>query len=397
MSAFASQTDTIKTPAARRGSRLPTQFLSTKFFATQLLSKTLLSATLVSAMSFSAPTVMAAKPDVAVDEGANISQSTAGFRGLSQISLSVRDLDSALAFYEEATGFAVIDRQDVSGSAVSDELYGRSDIAFRSATLRAPNLLFELIEFPENRDVPVEQMPPQGPGMTHTCFQSPIENPGFDRFDAAGAETISYGGKPVDLGGYGVTYAYAYDPEGNMIELEQLDAKMLARSGYVNTETIGDHPLWMSQVALATHDIERLMGFYKDLLGFMPYRVAELKDNAKADAIAGIDNLHILGGWFRLNDSPKVLEIWEYKNPMTLEPSEARTPRSLGYSYVLEVDDAAEQHERMTTMGVETFSEPVAHGDGMRFYARDIDGNVFAIHQPNDPGGEHAVSALDAR
>ena len=215
MSAFASQTDTIKTSATRRGSRL-----STQLFSTQLLSKTLLSATLVSAMSFSAPTVMAAKPDVAVDEAANISQSTTGFRGLSQITLSVRNLDSALAFYQEATGFAVIDRQDVSDSAASDQLYGQSGIAYRSATLRAPNLLFELIEFPENRDVPIEQMPPQGPGMTHTCFQSPIENPGFERFDAAGAETISYGGKPVDLGGYGVTYAYAYDPEGNMIELQ---------------------------------------------------------------------------------------------------------------------------------------------------------------------------------
>ena len=27
----------------------------------------------------------------------------------------------------------------------------------------------------------------------------------------------------IDLGGYGVTYAYGYDPEGNMFEMEQLD------------------------------------------------------------------------------------------------------------------------------------------------------------------------------
>lgn len=181
-----------------------------------------------------------------------------------------------------------------------------------------------------------------------------------------------------------------------MIELEQLDAKMLARSGYANTDGIGRHPLWMSQVALATHDIERLMQFYADVLGFKPYRVAELKDNAKADAIAGINGLDLLGGWFRLNSSPKVLEIWQYRSPETLPMQAARTPRSLGYSFVLDVEDAALQHERLKTLGVELLSDPVRLETAWQFYARDIDGNVFAVRQHLDPSTPLSARALDA-
>lgn len=336
------------------------------------------------AFLFLAPLAVA----IEVDEVATIADSTQGFLGLGKISLSVRDLDSALAFYREATGFPVLTIDESSDDTSEKSVFGAG--SYRSVTLAAPNLHFELIEFAENKDAPAAKMPPQGPGMTHTCFQSSIRNPGFDRFDAAGAETISYGGKPVDLGGYGVTYAYAYDPEGNMIELEQLDAKMLKRSGYMNTEGIEEHPLWMSQVALATPDIERLMSFYENLLGFKPYRVAELMDNPKADAIAGIDGLDILGGWFRLNKSPEVLEIWQYRNPATAQPSGRRTPRSLGYSYVLDVRDVQRQYERFTKLGIKVFSKPLAVAGGLQFYAADIDGNVFAVRQRLDASSASA-------
>ena len=62
-------------------------------------------------------------------------------------------------------------------------------------------------------------MPPKGPGMTHTCYQSPEWYSSYEKFKANGADILSRGDQPIDLGGYGVTYAYAYDAEGHMMEI----------------------------------------------------------------------------------------------------------------------------------------------------------------------------------
>ena len=133
----------------------------------------------------------------------------------------MRDLDASLDFYQKASGFKLIRREVVRNNSDVDKLFGRSNIEFEIAVLKAPNMLFELIEFSHNRDILISKMLVQGPDMTHTCFQTPDEFSGYDRFKQAGAEILSRGDGPVDLLGQGVTYAY--DPEGNMIEQEQLD------------------------------------------------------------------------------------------------------------------------------------------------------------------------------
>ena len=41
--------------------------------------------------------------------------------------------------------------------------------------------------------------------MTHTCFQSPGYDSGWDKFVAMGIDPLSRGDQPIDLGGYGIT------------------------------------------------------------------------------------------------------------------------------------------------------------------------------------------------
>ena len=104
--------------------------------------------------------------------------------------------------------------------------------------------------------------------MTHTCFQSASSDSGFEKFRAAGAHVLSRGGEPIDLGGYGVTYAYAYDDEGNMFEMEQLDPQPLSAVPNKQRWIDQGYSMWMTQVALVTHDLERLTRWYRDVLGF---------------------------------------------------------------------------------------------------------------------------------
>ena len=148
-----------------------------------------------------------------------------------------------------------------------------------------------------------------------------------------GTDPLSRGDQPIDLGGY------AYDPDGNMIELEQLDGKLLERAGYGGRGQDLDGNLWMSQVGLATHDIVGLMEFYQMVLGFKPYRYAHVNDNDRLDDIVDIDNVDLIGGWFKLNQASKVIEIWQYVSPETLEFTGQRAVTALGYSFSIEVGD----------------------------------------------------------
>jgi catechol 2,3-dioxygenase-like lactoylglutathione lyase family enzyme len=330
-----------------------------------------------------------------VNPAASIRDTTTSILGLNHIGLSVKDLDKILAFYQEATDFELVSRERVAQNEDADLLFGHPGIVYEVAVLKAPNMLFELIEFNHNENATTERMPPQGPGMTHTCFQSPSGDPGWDKFMKADALPLSRGGEPIDLGGYGVTYGYAYDPEGNMMELEQLDGDILSHSGYDETWKDRGKVMWMSQVALVTHDIEALMGFYQGVLGFQPYRQASLADNVKADEIADIDNLHLKGGWFKMSETSKVLELWQYINPVTPQFKGERNITALGYSFSLEVSDIQQEFERLTDLGVEFVSKPVMLGGFWQAYARDLDGNIFSLRQAIDVDSGLSVRQLD--
>lgn len=332
---------------------------------------------------------------IEVNKDASINDANTTVMGVNHIGLSVKDLGSMLSFYQQASGFELLERGKVSRNRTADRLYGKKNVSYEFAVLKAPNMLLELREFSHNKNESIRWIPAIGPGMTHTCFQSPASQPGWQKFMDAGAVSLTRGGEPVDLGGYGVTYGYAYDPEGNMIELEQLDGTILARAGYDPAWVEQNYSLWMSQVALATHDIDNLMGFYKTVLGFEPYRVAEVKNNPKADQIVGTDNMHAIGGWFRMNNASKVLEFWQYVNPETQSFTGKRDVTSLGYSFSLEVGDIQTEYKRLKAANVEFVSKPVKHGAFWQVYAHDPDGNVFSLRQAIDPDSDRSVASLD--
>lgn len=330
-----------------------------------------------------------------VDPDASMADADNTLLGLNHVGLSVVDLDATLAFYQQATGYELIARERVEGSAAADSLYGRAEVAYERAILKAPNMLFELTAFASNKDLTPTTMPVQGPGFTHTCFQSSMADPGNERFVAAGATPLSRGGKPVFLGDYGVSYFYAYDPEGNMLELEQLDNEFVKRAGFAPTEPSQSPGLWMSQVALATHDIEALMRFYAKVLGYAPHRRAELTPRKAVDDLGNVDKGHLLGGWFRMNASSKVMEFWQYLNPRTVRADHTAGPTALGYTFSIEVADIQKEYARLTTHGVEFIGKPVLLGQFWRVIARDLDGNYFSLRQASSKSSPLSVRQFD--
>ena len=330
-----------------------------------------------------------------INPDAGITDSPTTLMGVNHIGLSVRDLESILAFYQGVTGFELIRRETVRNSTLADTLYGRAGIECEIAVLKAPNMLFELIEFKHNANAKPQRMLVQGPGMTHTCFQTASNASGYERFRDAGADMLSRGDGPVDLGGYGVTYAYAYDGEGNMFEMEQLDAGPLASVPSKGRWISQGHSMWMTQVALVTHDIERLTHWYEQILAFAPSRKGEFADHARMDDVVNCDGLSLKACWFKMDSTCKTLEIWQYLSPETRAFSGKRGVTDLGYSYSIEVGNIQSEYARMVRLGVNFFSEPVLMNDCWQAYAHDIDGNIFALRQWLDADSPYSLLKLE--
>ena len=332
---------------------------------------------------------------IEIDKTANINDTSTSFMGINHIGLSVKNLDATLAFYKEATDFELVKWEKVSKNKDADALYGHENIAYEIAVLKAPNMLFELIEFKHNQHASRRRSPVTGSGMTHTCFQSPSTDSGWDKFIKAGASPLSRGAEPIDLGGYGITYGYAYDPEGNMMELEQLDLEIIRRIQKDKTWEEFSEVMWMTQVALVTHDIERLMKYYESVLGFQPFRVADISNKPKFDEIVAIDDVKMLGGWFKMDQASKMMEFWQFVNPVTAEFKSERDATTMGYSFSLEVGDIQKEYQRLTALGVDFISKPVKLGGFWQVYARDPDSNIFSLRQVVDVGSEYSVRKMD--
>jgi catechol 2,3-dioxygenase-like lactoylglutathione lyase family enzyme len=300
--------------------------------------------------------------------------------GFNHIGIVVQDLEKMVAFYQAATGFELVKREKVAGSAAADIVYNEKGISYETVTFKAHTMLLELTQFANPLDEPIQNMPPEGPGMTHTCYQSPSWKSGYQKFKNQKATILSRGDGPVDLGGYGVTYAYAYDPEGNMIEMEQLDESILNKDGY-DANWQKQNNMWMTQVALISPDIKALTNYYVKILEFGPRREASLVNNAKLDDIAGLDNVELLAAWFGMDGQGKMMELMQYIHPKTATPKGKQPMKSLGYSFSFEVGDIHQEYKRLKALNVDFISEPQMLGEFWTVFAHDIDGNIFSLRQ----------------
>ena len=241
--------------------------------------------------------------------------------GIHHVGLSVTDLDRSLAFYEAATSLEATVDPPVDPSASQG----------RTATLRGPNCGLELIEYPGAQE-PAAEMPVQGPGITHVCYQSATADNLYGDLLEAGATPVSRGTEPVDLGGYGVYYAYARDPDGIIFEVEHLDRPHF------------DGDFWIAHVALASTDLDRLVDFYEGLLGMEPARRSDNIHGPQFDAVAGIDGVRIRAAWFDLDNM--ILELWQFLHPEPVAPTEPPPTERIGYTSIAFAVDAVASQPR---------------------------------------------------
>jgi catechol 2,3-dioxygenase-like lactoylglutathione lyase family enzyme len=157
-------------------------------------------------------------------------------RGIHHIAMRAHDFDRMLAFYQDAFGFTPIAPvSEWKNSPMIDSIIGLKGSAARTVMLKAGTCFIELFEYfaPAPRDNP--PLRPQDFGYTHFCVDVTDIDAEYKRLQALGM-TFAHPA-PVDAGD--VKTVYGRDPEGNLIEIQQVaDGHVLSLQGltYVATQ-----------------------------------------------------------------------------------------------------------------------------------------------------------------
>lgn len=136
----------------------------------------------------------------------------------------------------------------------------------------------------------------------------------------------------------------------------------------------------LHHAALSTPDLDRIVAFYRDVMGFEVCKTGAWSDNPVFDEIIGLPGSAARSCKMRAGNA--FLEFFEYSAPAPNPGDPQRPPHHHGYTHVaIEVSDIDREFERLTRAGVKfNCAPPKIEGGGIRAaYGRDPDGNIIEI------------------
>ena len=140
-------------------------------------------------------------------------------RGIHHVGMNCRDLERMKRFYCEAFGFEPVDEGFAweKGEPIMDVIVDVKDSASKGVMLRAGTCYLELFQYsspPPNSDKPLR---PFDRGYTHFCVDATDIANDIEYLKKCG---MTFNDRDfVDVGH--VKTLYGYDPEGNVIEVQQ--------------------------------------------------------------------------------------------------------------------------------------------------------------------------------
>jgi catechol 2,3-dioxygenase-like lactoylglutathione lyase family enzyme len=141
-------------------------------------------------------------------------------RGVHHISLSTTDMDRFVRFYRDLLGIK-LDRISplTPGWREFETVVGLTNVTGQVAQFDLGNMNMEVFCYEEPKPRPGERRPACDAGIRHIAFDVKDIHAEYERLKAAGVEFIS---PPQYLAGGKCTSCYFYDPDGNIVEMQEL-------------------------------------------------------------------------------------------------------------------------------------------------------------------------------
>lgn len=148
--------------------------------------------------------------------------------------------------------------------------------------------------------------------------------------------------------------------------------------------------------SITTGNLDRLLPFYRDLLGFEEVFgfgwEAGTEMSAFAGQITGVADSTARSVLLKAGNA--FLEIFEYTTPAS-ERGDDRALSQQGFSHVcLDSDDVTADHARLSAAGGPFNAAPIDVGPMRLCYCRDPDGNFVELQQITDPASDLMLRAV---
>ncbi len=298
--------------------------------------------------------------------------------GLHHIGLGVADLDNATGFFENVAGFSVVSRHKLDADNSLRDALNKEGLPIEIALIAGPNGYIQCTAKGSVIDRKEDTVPPiNTSGIRHFCLQNRDCDMLADGVWNASGSLIA---DPLDLG-TGNQYAYARDSEGNIIEIEGLPFAPAEQS------------TWIGHVAIVTPKLDRLINFYRTILGTELQGRSMVGPGPQSDKMGGLNDAQLEGAWLPTDNM--LLEFWQFHSPLSPSKHRCTTMLDLGYTHIcLETDDLDHDFEHMIQAGATAICEPVETCNARIQLARDPDGNIIELLEPQK-GFSQTISALD--
>jgi glyoxylase I family protein len=151
--------------------------------------------------------------------------------GVHHFAINVHDFDRMLRFYKEAFGFEPCrENFDWKDEPVIDHMIDVKGSSARSVMLRGGNCYIELFEYASPPPGSTEPLKPYDKGYTHLCVETNDMAGDFRHLEACGVDFTGRNWLEMN----DVKAVYGYDPEGNVIEIQQCSADSPQRLGLLS-------------------------------------------------------------------------------------------------------------------------------------------------------------------
>ena len=137
-------------------------------------------------------------------------------KGIHHIAIGVPDMAAGLAFYTQAFGFEVLQKQTIVNAPLADQAIGLHGVDADMAMLKTANCFIELWQYrlPVGSDTTSR---PCDQGFPHFAVEVEDIDSEYQRLMACGMQFV---GEPVNFGD--ASAVYGQDPFGNTIEIYEI-------------------------------------------------------------------------------------------------------------------------------------------------------------------------------